>query len=271
MENEIALTTVISKLDRDTREAAKTLTPRGVRYLVDSYYQQQENRKRADNQTRSMEEDGEPVTVFRYLSDEAATLERRVWSLLDIYSVTTHTGRWARSIIGIGPVIAAGLMAHIDIAKAPTPSHIFSFAGLNPSAVWGKGEKRPHNARLKVLCFHAGQSFVKQTTSFYRPHYDARKAYEVERNESMGNEDAAKAKLDKFKIGKDTEAYGWYSQGKLPPAHLDARARRWVVKLFLSHWHEVASHDLYGKYNIKPYAIAHLDHAEYIAPPVFTE
>ncbi len=38
-----------------------------------------------------------------------------------------------------------------------------------------------------------------------------------------------------FNIGKSTEAYGHYSTGHLPPAPIDARARRWTVKLFLAH------------------------------------
>jgi hypothetical protein len=40
------------------------------------------------------------------------------------------------SIKGIGPVIAAGLLANIDITKAPTAGHIWRFAGLDPSSKW---------------------------------------------------------------------------------------------------------------------------------------
>jgi hypothetical protein len=60
--------------------------------------------------------------------------------------------RWAKAQVGIGPVLAAGLAAYIDITRTPTVSALWSLAGLNPTAVWGKGEKRPWNAQLKTLC-----------------------------------------------------------------------------------------------------------------------
>ena len=37
---------------------------------------------------------------------------------------------------GIGPVIAAGLLANIDIKQAPTVGHIWRFAGLDPTNKW---------------------------------------------------------------------------------------------------------------------------------------
>lgn len=58
------------------------------------------------------------------------------------------------SIHGIGPVISAGLLAHIDIHRAVTVGHIWRFAGLDPSVKWLKKTKRPWNAGLKVLCCH---------------------------------------------------------------------------------------------------------------------
>src|SRR4029434_2815283 len=45
----------IEKLSRDLAAAARTMGPREARFLVDSYYIIQENRKRAANQTRSMD------------------------------------------------------------------------------------------------------------------------------------------------------------------------------------------------------------------------
>ena len=54
--------------------------------------------------------------------------------------------RWARSIYGIWPVLAAGLLAHIDIEQAPTVGHIWSFAGLDPTKKWQPKTTRPWNA-----------------------------------------------------------------------------------------------------------------------------
>ena len=43
--------------------------------------------------------------------------------------------------------------------------------------------------------------------------------------------------LTQKKFDKKTDAYKAYSSGNLPPAHIHAMARRYAVKLFLSHLH----------------------------------
>ena len=80
---------------------------------------------------------------------------------LDAYSGGPLAGRWARSIVGIGPIIAAGLLAHIDIKQAPTVGHVWRFAGLDPTLKWTTKTKRPWNGALKRLCWLIGESFTK--------------------------------------------------------------------------------------------------------------
>ena len=135
---------------------------------------------------------------------------------------------------------------------------------------WGKGEKRPWNARLKVVCWKAGESFVKVQNNdrdIYGTVYAERKALEQARNAEGLFADQAAAMLERKRIGKDTEAYKWYSQGMLPPAHIHARSTRYAVKLFLAHWHHVAYETEYAEEPPKPYVLTQLDHAHYIAPP----
>jgi hypothetical protein len=48
---------------------------------------------------------------------------------------------------------------------------------------------------------------------------------------------------------------------------LHARAKRYAVKLFLAHLHEVWYREHYKTAPPIPYPIAHLGHAHYIAPP----
>jgi len=258
------------------------------------------------------------------------------------------------SIVGIGPVLSAGLLAHIDMARCPTVGHIWQFAGIAgpvaepasryasyridfgteidpnkpPSIVladdreatpyfpdgptayvyritvgtqdaplatykgktlsettepvsceiqykylgqkpWEKGMKRPFNATLKVICWKIGQSFMKLSNRedcYYGRTYRDRKAYEIANNEAgILAEQAAKA-LPHFR--KTTEAYKWYEKGMLPPAHIDARARRYAVKLFLSHMHGEWHEKFFGKPAPLPYPIAHLQHVHFIPPSV---
>ncbi len=244
----------ITKLRRDIKKASITLSDDEARYLVDYYYIAQEDRKRAYNQERAMGE--EPHAVITWLAEQARAIENSIKAVLGVYAASHKAGEWAQSICGIGPVISAGLLAHIEITKAPTVGHIWRFAGLDPTVTWEKKQKRPWNAALKTLCWKAGESFVKVQNNdkdIYGQVYVARKALEIGRNDAGEFAGQAKAKLEKFKIGKTTDAYKAYSQGQLPPAHIHARAKRYAVKLFLAHFHEATYRAHHGKRPPKPY------------------
>lgn len=263
---------VVNRLSKDLKLASMNLSESEARYLVDAYYTIQEYRKSTANQIRAMSEQGEPSDVLTWLLDNTRLLEAQIQRALDAYTDNKLLGAWAKSICGIGPVIAAGLMAHIDITKAPTVGAIWRFAGLDPSSEWKKGEKRPWNARLKVLCWKIGQSFVKVSNNpkdIYGHLYRKRKEYEIRRNDAGEYADQAKQKLERFRIGKNTEAYKYYSNGMLPPAHIDQRAQRWAVKLFLAHYHHVAYEIEFGEAPPNPYPFAMLGHdgRQYIPPP----
>lgn len=260
----------VTRLSRDLANAAKTLSLAEARYLVDAYYMLQKNRIQAANQMRALNESEEPHEVIDWLLAQNETLENQIKRALDHWTDGQELGVWAKSITGIGPVITAGLLAHIDITRAPTVGHIWSFAGLNPERKWEKKTKRPWNAQLKTLCWKIGESFVKVSgnpKAVYGAIYAERKVYEQQRNDAGGCSAQAAAILTEKKIGKDTEAFGHLSGGKLPPAQIHARAERYAVKLFLAHYHHVAYRLHYGTEPPKPYPIAILGHAHEIAVP----
>ena len=263
----------------DVRDASKMISDQEARFLVDLYYQVQELRKTCRNQVLSMvtaaeakdtaKGKAEPTRVLRWFADSHASTEREIQYCLKKFAESRYMGIWAMKIMGIGPIIAAGLMAHIDIKKAPTVGHIWRFAGLDPTLVWNKGQKRPFNAKLKTLCWKVGESFVKtmnRPTGFYGKLFQERKALEIQRNDAGEFKSQAEAQLMRFKIGKETDAYAAYSKGKLPKGHIHARAKRYAVKIFLSHWQAEAYRDHYGKEPPKPFAISHLGHAHMIEP-----
>lgn len=256
----------VKRLGKDLVVAAQALSKNEVRFLVDYYYLTQEDRKRASNQVRALSESGEPHSVIAWLAAESGLLERQVARALDAYSASHPIGIWMREIDGIGPIIAAGLLAHIDIAKAPTVGHIWRFAGLDPTTKWGKGEKRPHNAALKTLCWKIGESFVKvknKETDYYGKVYAERRTLEGQKNASGAYAVQAAAVV----MSRPTHAQvKIYKDGKLPDGHLHARAKRYAVKLFLSHLHERwRKHE--GLDVPLPYPIAHLGHAHKIDAP----
>lgn len=271
-ERPIDLIDPLEQLTKDIRLAARILGQGEVRFLVDYYYQMQKNRIRSYLQASKASEGEEPGMVLNWVMDNSKRLESNIQKVLDAYTDADPVGQWLKSIVGIGPVISAGLLAHIDIAKAPTVGHIWRFAGLDPTLPRfpQKGQTRPWNSRLKTLCWKIGESFVKVSNNkndVYGHVYAERKIEEQVRNERGDFADQAKEKLELYKIGQDTDAYIFYSQGQLPPAHIHARAKRYAVKLFLAHFHHVAYEVANGTPPPKPYIIEHGGHTHYIAPP----
>lgn len=269
--NVVEILNPIIKLSKDEKKAAMTLGDDEARFLVDAYYMMQDNRIRNGGQIRSMEKTQEPHDVLIWLEKQNSDLEESIKKALDSYSINHPIGDWLRSVDGIGPVISAGLLAHLDIKKAPTNGHFWSYAGLDPRMEWKKGEKRPFNATLKTLCWKVGESFVKvcnKDTAYYGQLYKQRKDVELAKNEAGEFAEQARLKLEKFKIGKDTDAYKCYSVGKLPPAHIHARAKRYAVKRFLSDLHYVWFMHEYGVEPPAPYPISHLGHAHWIKPTI---
>ena len=56
------------------------------------------------------------------------------------------------------------ILAHVNPEKTTTAGKLWAFAGLNPEVKWEAGQKRPWNARLKMLLvYKAGESFIKQS------------------------------------------------------------------------------------------------------------
>ncbi len=208
--------------------------------------------------------------MIEHFADVTRRLEYNIKKVLDYWTDTSIVGQWAKSQYGVGPVITAGLLAHIDMKIATSPAKVWRFAGLDPTIKWEKGQKRPWNASLKRLCYLIGDCFCKfhnRPECFYGHLYKRRKEYEIAKNERGDYRDQAATILASKRIGKTTEAYKHLSEGRLPPLHIDMRARRHAVKIFLSHFWAVAYRDYYKVDPPKPYAIAHLGHVEEIPVP----
>lgn len=283
----------VTRLSRDLAKAAETMTTQEARFLVDLYYQMQDQRIRVHAQIREMAKIAEPHSVFGWLADQSETLENQIKRALGRFVSKHEIGPWLTATCGIGDVIAAGLIAHIDIEKAPTAGHIWSYAGIVPGQVWEKGQKRPWNADLKRLTYLIGESFVKlqaNENSYYSKIFADRKAQEWRKNLAGEFSSLATASLEKKNFGDDTFAKKWLTGmycgidttkspmvgidatpdrpgiKMLPPAHVHARARRYAVKLFLAHFQQRWFEIHFGRPAPLPYPIAHMGHAHVIEP-----
>lgn len=292
-----------------------------MRYLVDYYYQMQDYRKSSDNQRRSLDQaadtGGHNHVMLDWLSVQFDTVESQIERALDRWVMVQPVGIWLRSVKGIGPVLAANLMAHLsanpwkcsepkflkpriaamhdDIdadgdlhykgipvfcpPHAPctptcgykpiyTAGAFWRFAGLDPTMKWEAKQMRPWNARLKTACWKISDSFVKlknHADSYYSAIYVRRKEYEIAHNTAGDYKE--QAAIGAARVGKKTEAYKYYSIGKLPPGHIDARARRYAIKIFLSHLHHVMFEVEFGVPPPKPFPLGTDGHTHFLTPP----
>jgi len=124
------------KLDKDIKEACKNLDEHAARFLVDTYYEVQKVRVAIGNQSKALEKSGEPSSVLDHMHNCFGMMENQAKAALKIYSDSQYMGQWALGICGIGPVLSAALLAHIDMDRAPTVGHIWSYAGLDPNRKW---------------------------------------------------------------------------------------------------------------------------------------
>ncbi len=310
-----ALGLSIDKVSRDLLKAGANVNIDGLRFIVDMYYKRQEDRIRYAAQVRQLEEnieEGEvPNEFLRLSAGQAATLEAQAASALDYYSRSNPITRWMRSITGIGPVIACGLLSHLKLydtrGRIEYVGQWWRFAGMDPSMKWEKKTKRPFNADLKKLLFLLGESFVKVKSNkndVYGRLYEQRKEILWQNNLSGDYKDAALNELKNKKYSKDTNAFKWYSglinpewarsrweseskpkfpvtlpkksmEGTglpmLPPAHIHARARRWVCKLFLSHLFEVMYVHEHGELPNEPFVLSMDGHNRKIEAPAYRD
>lgn len=132
---------LVRKLTKDLQNASKALTDTEARYLVDMYYQIQKQRTASANQIREITKTDEPFGLLGWFYENTYLLEKEIKKALHEYVKEHPVGKWLDSVTGIGPVLAAGLLAHIDITKAPTVGHIWSYAGLDPDRKWLGKEK----------------------------------------------------------------------------------------------------------------------------------
>lgn len=117
----------LARLIVHLKEASNELSTAQGRHLVDLYYQFQELRKATDNEVRSLKDNNEPSHVLDFFAAEISGVEQTLQKVLDTWTDTTVPGRWAKSQYGIGPVLTAGLLANLDIRKAPTAANFMRF------------------------------------------------------------------------------------------------------------------------------------------------
>lgn len=131
--------------------------------------------------------------------------------------------------------------------------------------------KPPYNTDLKKMMFIIGDLFIKNSgrgKSLYGKIYKDKKLEYIAKNEAGEYAERAAQELAEKNYDKNTPTYKRLIEGKLSDAHINARARRYAVKLFISHVFEAMYYDQYHEEPPQTYIIAHGGHHDYIPPEV---
>lgn len=234
-----------------------------IKKLVRAYYDLQQPRIMHNNRIKGM------IRNEVYDADEAARFHGDL-TLELLETAETHMKQrftifierqpiwqdgWLPSVRGIGPVLAAGLVAELgSSANFDNVGKLWAYCGLHVKdgacVKRKKGVKSNWNSVAKTLCWKVGDSFVKSGGA-YRKLYDARKEFEQMKHP------------ESFATGNGKEV-------RFGKGHLDARARRYTVKMFLSNlwevWRTVDKLPV-----VQPYGVEMANHGFKIDPWDFQE
>ncbi len=241
----------------ETKPTNLTYDKEGREYLkalVKSLYDYQDMRIRLDGRlTRKadgekMEDNGTDAKItgssYLELYDLAETTKGTEAEFLKKLSkIVEARPEWKyflKNVKGCGPMMAAVLIAEIDIEKADTVTKIWQYAGLNAGMVQGKkpGTKRgevivtgemikgdrmtpgflaPYNAyfRSKLIGVLA-TCFIKSKSSYTEFYYNYK--------QRLSNSDK------EYKPGRK-----WKDE---PAAHIDRAAKRYLIKCFLKDYYK---------------------------------
>lgn len=139
----------IKKLTKYLKESSASITKNDIRFIIQAYYQIQEYRIGLAGQIRSINkstdgggDDAPQHELLDWLFSNMYQLEDEIKKAVDIYTDNQPVGAWLKQIMGIGPILAGGLLSSFDVTKASSVSHYYSYAGLNDNNVpWlGKAE-----------------------------------------------------------------------------------------------------------------------------------
>lgn len=180
---------------------------------------------------------------------------------------------WLTSIKGLrAGGEAAKLLGQIDdIGLFATVSKLWAFAGWAVDDEGGvqrlkKGTVAPYNRDLKAVCWRIVGEFVMHNTPDYREMFDAYKEKDRRNHPNVICQNCGSIFAPNIKRCPGCKRTNENYNLLYCDAHIDARARRKLAKLFLSHvwlkWREFE-----GLPISDPYVQAVLGHTNIIPPP----
>ncbi len=225
---------------------------------------------RIDPTTRELE--AELQNLEKFIDDKVAT------------QVDLHPAEpWFSLINGIGQENIAKIIGLVNIEKAPYISSLWKWAGMHvvdgKSPRRKKGQKIEYNSQLRTMCWRLVTSIMRAQSGptdkvptrkegKYYQYYIVQKNAEISKLHRAKVLIVPASKLPTRIVKGKKEKYE--PEGMISEGHVDNRAKRKMIKLFLSHLWEVWRKAL-GLPITKPYILEYGEHKHHYDPWDFVD
>lgn len=145
----------------------------------------------------------------------------------NLWNYPTVRKLWKRLGLGVGD---DGRRQRNVPGSSETERLLNGYNGERRSVVWNVGTSIMFAQSARV---DKTTGEIKREAGPWRKIYDDRRAYEEAKNDKGDYAAFAEMLLKTSGVGKTTESYKAYSQGRLPKAHLKNRAQRFMEKQFI--------------------------------------
>jgi len=285
---------------QNTYETHGTFAPSPLRILVETFWDIQSARIRAENRIRAYRQRyGVEYPEAEFVFSLMRSMEKRARERIEKRMEEHPAWDWVSQVKGAGRLLVSQAIGLIgDIGRFPNISKLWKYSGMH--VIEGKAPKRRRygkvewNPRLRSVFWKIGRNLLMAKASYYEA-YQLFRRKEEEKNltpKEVPIEDTAGFLLvedvGSFKAGtmiRKTEKTGKKGKGgnyerfgkevrklgkekvkvKMTDLHIHMRALRKTIKLFIAHlWTEWRKAE--GLPITMPYAKTILGHKDYIHP-----
>lgn len=230
------MNTIIEEEEQYNIDRIKQLKNRELRIIIESYYDIQKLRIAMNSRLYAYRKAGflqicNPEPLLLKLEALEHELEHELKVIVEQHPLWQE---WFCDIRGIGPVMAAGVIAwRDDISKAPTVSAFWKYHGFAPSQTRrSKGVKLDYNPKAKTHCWKVGMQLLKAKSNYSKIYYETKPEYENREDiKAMHNNVIKEIKNKKGETIRIYEAAGGPKSYKL---HIHQMSMRKMIKRFLA-------------------------------------
>jgi len=189
----------------------------------------------------------ELIAIMKTHRDNLYAEEKRLLKDFENVAEDTLIWKWSKNVKGLGPVGCMTFLGFIN-PDATSAGKIWKYFGYAPDSKLVKGQKANFNREAKGRAWVIATNVIRAGDPYYTALYKAKKKYYLKvRGMEKYIEDPTKCPdYEKCMELLRAKAKRLGRPVKKPPcrAHVDNRAKRWLIKLLLSHAWELIRREM---------------------------